>query len=324
ASAGPPWGGAVAVAAALAAVLVVGGGAVSRAAGDSAVGTVVAMAALPPATWAAARSVTDPAALVPSGPAALLLAGGALALTAVVAAVAVGDGWAPFLAVVVVGGTATVTGLVALVWRVPAVDVAATTAVLALLVVPGLPMLSVRLARLPWPAIPVDMAEFRRDETVTTGEEMLVVARRTQGMLTALVVAVVAIQVPCLVVLVAAGDTWPVVLATVLGLALALRARQLLGVVARLALLVAGLATLGAVAGGLLAGGEHWWRVAAAPATVLVAAAIIGYALTVPRRAASPHAGRLLDVTEFLAVAALLPLLGVVLGLYARARGWGG
>ena len=321
---GAPWGGAVGIAVTLAVVLVLAGAAVSRAAGDSVIGAVVAMAALPPATWAAARGITDPTALVPAGPAALLLAGGALTLTAVVAAVAVGDALAPFLAVVVAGGTATVAGLVALVWGVPALGVAATTAVLAMLIVPALPMLAVRLARLPWPTIPVDMAEFRRDETVTTGEEMLAVARRTQSMLTALVVAVVAVQVPCLLVLVANGGSWPLVLAAVLGLALALRARQLLGVVARLTLLLAGLATLGAVAGVLLADGDHWWRAAAAPAAVLVAGALIGYALTVPRRTASPYAGRFLDVTEFLAVASLLPLLGVVLGLYARARGLGG
>jgi type VII secretion integral membrane protein EccD len=324
ATAGAPWGGAVAIAVTVAAVLVIAGGAISRAAGDSVVGAVVAMAALPAATWAAARSVTDPAALVPSGPAALLLAGAALTLTAVVAAIAVGDALTPFLAVVVAGSTATVAGLVALVGGVPALHVASATAVLAMLAVPGLPMLAVRLARLPWPTIPVDMAEFRRDETVTTGEEMLTVARRTQGLLTALVVAVVAIQVPCLVVLVLDGSPWSLVLATVLGLALALRARQLLGVVARLTLLVAGLAVPAAVAAVLLADGEHWWRLAAAPAAVLVATAVVGYGLAVPRRAASPYAGRLLDVTEFLAVAALLPLLGVVLGLYARARGLGG
>jgi type VII secretion integral membrane protein EccD len=324
AAAGAPWGTAVGVAAALATALVIAGAALSRAAGDSVVGAVAAMSALPLAAWAGARAVSDPAALVPSGPAALLVAGAAVTLTAVVAGIAVGDAVAPFVAVALVGVAALVTGLVALTTGAPAADLAAGTAVVTMLMAPGLPMLAVRLARLPLPTVPVDMAEFRRDETVTTGDEMIAVARRTQDMVTALVAAAVAVQLPCLAVLVVDGTRWSLVIAAALGLVLTLRARQLLGVVPRLTLLLAGLATLAAVAWVLLADAGQGWRVVTAPVAVLAAAGLVGYGLTVPRRGSSPYAGRLLDVVEFLALASLLPLLGVVLGLYARARGLGG
>ncbi|MGL5817483.1 MAG: type VII secretion integral membrane protein EccD [Phycicoccus sp.] len=324
ATAGAPWAGAIGTAVVIAVALVAGGAALSRAAGDSVVGAVTAMTALPMIAWAAARTVADPGSLVPTGPAPLLLSGAALVFTAALAALAVGDLVPVFVSAGLAGAAAALTGAVALMWDASALGVASTTAVLALLLTPLFPVLSVRLARMPSPTIPVDMAEFRRDETVTSADEMVTVARRTQAMLSALVAAQMAVVVPCLVVLLASGGRWPLTLAAALSAAAALRARQLVGVAPRLALLLTGILGLAGVTALATAAAEPWWRVAAAPAAAVLAAGLVLYASTVPRKGAAPYAGRLLDIVEFIALAALLPLLGVVLGLYARARGIGG
>ena len=62
----------------------------------------------------------------------------------------------------------------------------------------------------------------------------------------------------------------------------------------------------------------------AVPVTLLIAALLVGYAVAQPRRGASPYVARLLDVIEFLSLASLLPLVGMVIGLYARLRSNGG
>ncbi len=324
ATAGAPWTPAVLTALTAAVLLVLAGAALARTAGDSLLGAVTAGSALPLACWAAARAVSDADSLLPGGPTALMLGGAALALGAVLAALAVGDLPEVFVGVGLVGTVATLAGLVASVWGVSAVAVAATTAVLATLAVPTFPTLAVRLARMPSPTIPTDMEEFRREETATPAEEMVAVARRTQDLLTALVLALVVVVAPCVVVLLADGRTWSLVLAGALSAALLLRAGQLLGLLPRLALLCGGLAGLAGLAGVLLTGAEPWVRVTAAPVSLLVAGALVRYVSGLPRRGASPYAGRLLDISEFVALASLLPVLGAVVGLYARARGYGG
>ncbi|MGL4742854.1 MAG: type VII secretion integral membrane protein EccD [Dermatophilaceae bacterium] len=324
ATAGAPWTAAIAVAITTAAVLVVAGAALSRAVGDSLVGAVTAMGAMPLVCWAGARAGSESASLLPTGSTALLVGGAALACTAVVAALAVGDLLPAFVGVGVTGVAGAAVGFVGTVWGASALGLAATTAVLATLAVPVFPMLSVRLARMPSPTIPVDMDEFRRDETVTRADDMVAVARQTQGMLSAFILALVSVLVPCLVVLLVDGERWSLVLAVTLALATALRARQLLGAVPRVALLVTGLACLAGVAAVVLAGAGPEWRVAAAPITTSAAAALVLYASRLPRAGAAPYTGRLLDILEFISLAALLPLLGVVLGVYARARGIAG
>jgi type VII secretion integral membrane protein EccD len=325
--AGPPWGGPVVIAVAATITLLLAATGLSRAAGDSVAGAVAGLAALPYAGWAGARagaSGTQSAQLVPDGASAVLVGAAALALACAVAAVAVGDHVPAFGAIALIGAGVAAAAAAAIVFDASAVSVAAVLAALSIMTLPWLPMLSVRLARLPLPTVPVDMAEFRRDEQPITGADMAGRARQGDAVLTALIAALAGTVTGCLIVLGGAGTSWPRWLAACLCLVLVLRSRQLLGHLQRLLLLAPGLAGLAGLAAGLIGGSGDLWQGATAPAALLVATAMFGYALSLPRRGAAPYAARLVDLIEFLALASLLPLVGAILGLYAKVRGWGG
>lgn len=324
ATAGPQWAAPTAVAAALAAVFLASAAALSRAAGDATAGAAAAVAALPYAAWAAARAASPGPGLLPSGAPALLLCGGAVCLVAVLGVLAVGDRAPAFGAVAVVAAVAVAAAAAVPVLGAPGRSVAATVVVVVTLALPAFPMLSVRLARLPLPIVPVDMDEFRRDEAPTPGDEMVELARRADAVLTALFAAFVALVTAAAVVLVAAGGRWPLALVAAIVTVLLLRGRQLLGRTQRLLLLVPGVLGALAVLAAVLAGADTLWRLAAGPGAAVVGAALVGYAATVPRRGAAPYVARLLDAVEFVALASLLPLAGAVLGAYAWMRGIGG
>ncbi len=312
------------VAALTAALLVIVAAFLSRAVGSAAAGLTAGLGALPYAYWAGADNfLGNHTALRPPG-SALLVGAAAVALTTAVAAVAVGRYRAVFGAISAISVIATLGGAAVAGLSARPVSVAALIGALATSTLPWLPFLSVRLARLPLPVVPVDVAEFRRDDHPIEEQEMIGQARRGDIVLTWILVALAATVLGCLVVLWREPGTWPKTLAGCLCGIFILRARRLNSRPQRLALLVPGLIGLAAVAVGALAAAEPIWRVFVVPCCLAGAALLIGYALRSRKRGASPYLARLADVVDFLLVAALLPLTGAVLGLYARMRGLGG
>ncbi len=322
--AGPPWGGPLAVAVGGAIALLLAAAGLSRAAGDSVAGAVAGLAALPYAAWAGARAGTSGAQILPEGASALLLGAAALTLACAVAGVAVGDHVPVFGAAGAVGAGVALAAAAAIAFDASATSVSAVLAALSIMTLPWLPMLSVRLARLPLPTVPVDMAEFRRDEQPITGPDMAGRARQGDAVLTALIAALASTVTGCMIVLGRADSSWARWLAGCLCLVLVLRSRQLLGHLQRLLLLAPGAGGLVGLTAGLVGGAGSSWQYATAPGALLLAAAMFGYALSLPRRGASPYAARLVDLLEFVALASLLPLVGAVLGLYTKVRGLGG
>jgi hypothetical protein len=143
---------------------------------------------------------------------------------------------------------------------------------------------------------------------------------RTDDMLTGLLTGV-AIATAASAAVIAGGGGWPgrLLLLSAAG-AIALRARMYAAVRHRtVALVTAGLAAAPLIAVGLFAGS----------AALLVAAAfgivgLITIGLGAGERAGgpvSPYLGRLADLAEVLSLAAIVPLVCVVLGLYSRLRG---
>jgi hypothetical protein len=120
---------------------------------------------------------------------------------------------------------------------------------------------------------------------------------------------------------IAVGGGWPgrLLLLSAAG-AIALRARMYAAVRHRTAALVtAGLAAAPLIAVGLFAGSA-----ALLIAAVFGIAGLITIGLGAGERAGgpvSPYLGRLADLAEVLSLAAIVPLVCVVLGLYSRLRG---
>jgi type VII secretion integral membrane protein EccD len=202
----------------------------------------------------------------------------------------------------------------------PMSALAAATLVLAVLITPAFPALSLRLAALSAPEVPADMAAFRAAEQPTPAAEVVDKTRVAQRTLTALLTAATVAVVSAAAFLLSGPNKFGWLLSALGGLVMLVRSRaypyagQRGALLAGGAVLLAAAAVVAAHAGGLI------------PLLVGAAALLIGvgcavHAVRAGRRAPSAYWGRLLDIVDFVAVTALVPVAVGVLSLYRSAQG---
>jgi type VII secretion integral membrane protein EccD len=250
----------------------------------------------------------------------VLVAAGAAALTAVVLVIALGDGVAGFVVVVVVGLLSAIGTAVASGTDLSGPATAAVVATAALAISPILPTLSFRLSRLPLPQIPTDAGDLRRDAGTVEAEQILGQAVRADQFLTGLVGGA-ALSIAGAAVIITGRGPSEYVLAVALGLVCLLRARLFTGRDQRFLLLFAGGAALlaTAVAGVLDADGTGRLLAFAIPAAA-AALLFLGLAVTLPGRRYAPPWSRSADIVESLLVLSIIPLALGVMGVYGAIR----
>lgn len=310
---------------AVALLLLTAGGLVSRAAGDGAVGALVAAIALPYSGFAALMATAGEAGWDWAGPPALLAAGAALAVTGAIAHLATGRALGLFVGV----GTFALIGIVALFFAVYTgarlTSVATVTAALLTAFGPVMPMLALRLGQLRLPGVPADAEEFRSDRPSTRLDEVAPSTRRAADCLTALQAASSSAMLISVLVLLDADTRWATALAAALTLAALLRVRApLRHRDQRLILFTLGLFGGVALLVRLSVNADLGDRVLFAVVAVIGAVVAADFAVRAPGRSPSPYWGRFYDIVEFLALAAIVPLGAQVLGLYMTVRGLGG
>lgn len=226
-----------------------------------------------------------------------------------------------FLAVTIAAAIGAIGSAVVLLTGASPASVVAVTSVVATAVAAAAPMISLRLAKLPLPTVPSDMDSFRADEKPTMDESVLGRTSTAEHMLTALLGALGLAVIGSAVVLTLGTSLWGVSLAGVLALAWVLRSRSYVGAAQRIVLVGTGLAIL--VLLGVWVGrhGNQLTLLVACAVLAVAGVASIGYAGRVRHGHRSPQWSRLLDVVEFLALLAPIPLAGMVLNLYAAIRG---
>ncbi len=251
----------------------------------------------------------------------LLLAVCAAALVAVVLVLAVGLGFAGFVAVTAVSlltaiGTAIASGTT----LTPA-GTAAIVASAALAISPILPLLSFRLSRLTMPSIPIDAADLRRESGAVDAAEVLGRAVRADDFLTGLSGGVALAIAGSALVMCADGGVSERILAAVLGVIILLRGRLFTGRAQRTLLLGSGvIALLGVLVSGTVeAHGLNRLLAFAIPA-VIVALILFGAAVALPERRYTPGWSRTADVLEALLVLSVIPFALAVIGVYGRVR----
>jgi type VII secretion integral membrane protein EccD len=287
------------VALAIAAALLAGGSVISRAYGDAALGAVLAGGALPFAFvggWQLAGG--------------RLLTGSALLLLAsVLAAIGV----VHVLRLFVAGATAGLLGVAGALLAWPTTTAGAAAAVLAGLVagVAAVPLLAIRLGRLPMPSLDLPVAGQPGNPDRAS---VFAAVARTDEMLTGMVTGVAAGAVAAAFVLARSGDVTARVLVAVAAAAFLLRARLFVTVRQRLPLVAAGLAGFGLLAFFVGPVGTGSVVVLAAVG-VVVALAGRRYAMNAP----SPYFGRAADIVDALCVVSVIPIAAAVLGLYGLA-----
>lgn len=298
-------------------VLLSSGGALTRAYGDSGSGVACASAGVGAALLAGLTAVPPFEVSYDVAP----LAAGMAALTAygVLAAVLLADRLPWFGGLAVAAGAGTVTSAIVLLSGVPIAGPAAVLTALVTALAALAPMLALRLGKLPLPRVPADIDSFRAEEEPTLGPDVLDQTANAERILTGLLAALGLAAVGGVFALLSDDSAWQASLSGVLGVVWLLRSRSYAGTAQRLVLLLAGFVMLGGLGAWLIIC-QHGALVGVA---VLVVAAVLclGHATRVRRGLRSPYWSRILDVTEFLGLVAIVPLVGAVLNVYQVVRG---
>jgi hypothetical protein len=142
-----------------------------------------------------------------------------------------------------------------------------------------------------------------------------------EGILTGLLGAFGVVAIGSVVVLTRNDSIWQAALGAVLAVVWLLRSRSYAAAAQRMVLVGSGLATLVWLGIWLAGNGDQLTLIVAFAVLAIAAMISLWYASRVLRGRKSPHWGRYLDITEFIALMALIPIAGVVLGLYSAIRG---
>ncbi|MEK8108408.1 type VII secretion integral membrane protein EccD [Micromonospora sp. M12] len=302
----------------VAVALLVGAAVLSRAAGDSGTGAVLALVGLTHAATGGLLLLAGDRPLTELASPHVLLAATAAVVAGAVAVLAVGDRY-PLLRRDRGGRSDRPGALLCLLFGLDAAASAAVIAAVAFGLVPALPMTAYRLARLPVPSIPTGPEDLKTDSESVDGRQVLQQSERADQFLTGLLWTVSVLVLGAELVLALDGSLPAVLLCLVLALLALLRARPLLGRAQRTPVLLAGTVGLGLAATATFAGGSLPIRLGLILGGLVLAAVIsLIYGLTVAGKRISPVWGRLLDIAEILLIIALVPLAFWVCGLY----GW--
>ncbi|SCF38582.1 type VII secretion integral membrane protein EccD [Micromonospora viridifaciens] len=318
--AGPPQLPGALAALVVAIALVVSAAVLSRAAGDSRTGAMLAMAGLGYAAIGGLLILAGDRKLADLASPHVLLAATAVVLFGAVAALAVGDRLPLFLGAVAVGAAVGFGALLCLAFDgFGAAAAAAVVATVAFGALPMLPMLAYRLARLPVPSIPTGPDDLKTDTESVDGPQVLRNSERADAFLTGLLWTVALLVLGGQVLLAGNGRLPAVLLCLVLALLSLLRARPFIGRAQRTPVLLAGTAGLALAAAATFGAGDLPLRLGLILGGGLLAAVIsLIYGLSVAGKRISPVWGRTLDIVEILLIVALVPLAVWVCGLY----GW--
>ncbi|MFI7251183.1 type VII secretion integral membrane protein EccD [Micromonospora chalcea] len=310
------------VAAAVALILVLTATAASRAYGDGAVGATLGGYALPWAATAGALAVAsgDPVGPIPGlrwvGAPELLVGSVALLLVAVLGLLGVASRSRVFVAGVTVGVAGVASALGGLL-----LDPAGAAAVLLAVLVfalGGLPLLAIRVGKLPLPPLTLPSPAGTRD-LPDRGRVHAAVAR-AEEVLTGMLLGHALLAVGAVAVLVATGRTAGLQLAAVAAGVLLLRSRLFVAVRHRVPAVAAGLAGYALLGAVLAERAGPAGRFALAVGGLALALVAVTAGATYARRPVSPYLGRLADLTDTALVVAVVPVACAVLGLYDRAR----
>ncbi|MGV9297348.1 type VII secretion integral membrane protein EccD [Amycolatopsis sp. NPDC003676] len=319
--AGPPWGTPALWAFLAALALLAAGAVLARAVGDAAAGAVPAGVALPYAAVGGALALADGHSLAELSAGQVVLAGAALLVASVIGLLGATAAQPFFVAAGTAGVSAVLGGSLASAADLTGAQAAAVVAGGLLLLSIAFAPMALRFGKVPMPVLPRSTADLVRDDPQPPVAKVHAAVARADGLLTGMLCGAAAAVLWCELSLAAAGQPSSVVLLSVLSAGLLLRARLYPVARQRIPLLAAGLFGAACLAAGPAAAlpGASVLAILFALAAVVLAAGVL-----LSTRAANPYLGRAGEYCEILVVAAVVPLVCWVLGLYAYARGLGG
>ncbi|MFV2096612.1 type VII secretion integral membrane protein EccD [Micromonospora sp. LOL_014] len=302
-----------------AAVLVAVGVLLSRAMADSLAGAVLAALALPYAFVGGAVSLAGGEPVTDLGAPHLLVGSAALTLTGVLGMLGVGDAGRVFVAAIFAGVSGT-TGAVLAVGSLDGPRAAAVLVAVVTLLLPALPLISVRAGKLPMPALPRTAEDLVRDDPQPDRAEIYRATARADEVLTGLMFGAAVVAAAGSAVLTLSATVGAVLLVAVVTAGQLLRARLVSTIRHRVPLLAGGLVGVGLLTltgtGGMAAG----TRLALLPVVLLVVALVLAAGMVYSRRPPTPRLARLGDGLDVVLQLAVVPVACAVLGLYGFMR----
>ncbi|MDT0531318.1 type VII secretion integral membrane protein EccD [Micromonospora sp. DSM 115977] len=328
AAGGPAYGSAWPAAAVVALLLTLAGVVASRAHADGATGATLGGYALPYAAAAGALAVSsgDPVGPVPGlrwvGAPELLAGSVALLLVAVLGLVGV----ATRLRVFVAGATAGFVGALAALGGLLLSPAGTAAVLLCVLVfaVGAVPLLAIRLGKVPLPPITLPTGEpgdADRVRDLPDRDRVYAAVARTEEMLTGMLLGHAVLAVVAAVVLGLSGGTAGRLLVAVAAAVLLLRSRLFVSLRHRVPTVAAGLAGYAVLGAVLVDRSGPTGRLALVVGGLALALVAVVAGTTYARRPVSPYVGRIADLTDTALVVSVVPVACAVLDLYERARG---
>lgn len=320
-STGPPWMLPGLVVLGLAVVLLVVAVVMSRAMADAGAGVAIGAVAM---VFGAVGgfAVFNPGRSLLDAEAAQFLSGSAVLLgVALLAYFGIADRTQYFVAGMVVGLLGVLGSLLGLLDTLDTVDVAATVVTVLVAFAPVLPLLSIRLGKLPMPTLPTTAEDLLADPPKLPRRRVYATVRRSDDLLTGMLLGTGVVAAVCEVILVASRTTSAVILASLVAATTLLRARLFPTLRHRVPLLATGLVGVGAIAVSTLAYPPDLRLAVTVPVLVVLAGLALGAGLVYQNRPPSPYLGRIADLFDVLLVIAVVPVTCAVTGLYAYVRG---
>ncbi|MEU7995782.1 type VII secretion integral membrane protein EccD [Micromonospora sp. NPDC049060] len=328
AAGGPAYGSAWPAAAVVALLLTLAGVVASRAHADGPAGATLGGYALPFAAAAGALAVSsgDPVGPVPGlrwvGAPELLAGSVALLLVSVLGLVGV----ATRLRVFVAGATAGFVGALAALGGLLLSPAGTAAILLCVLVfaVGAVPLLAIRLGKVPLPPITLPTGEpgdADRVRDLPDRDRVYAAVARTEEMLTGMLLGHAVLAVAAAVVLGLSGGTAGRLLVAVAAAVLLLRSRLFVSLRHRVPTVAAGLAGYAVLGAVLVDRFGPTGRLALVVGGLALALVAVVAGTTYARRPVSPYVGRIADLTDTALVVSLVPVACAVLDLYERARG---
>lgn len=320
-SLGAPWLQPGGYALGLAVVVLVGAIVLSRAIADSPAGVSLGIVAMLAGFAGGLAILNGDDPLTQAEPPQYLVAFTALLLVSLAAYVGVADQTQYFVAGMVVGILGLIGSATCLSHTVGPTDAAAILLAAVVALTPAMPLLAIRLGKLPMPSLPSTAADLLADPPPVSRQRVYATVRRSDELLTGLLLGSMVVAVVSQGLLVVGATTSGLIMVAVVALASVLRTRLFPATRHRAALLITGVAGLGALAVALLGTPSTFRLAVGVPLLVVAAAVSVAAGLAYQNRPPSPYFGRIADILDVLLVLAVVPMACVVTGLYSYFRG---
>lgn len=320
-SSGPDWTLPGGIALAIGAVLLAIAAALARAVADTASGAVIGAVAMAYAFGGGLVILAGDRSVFQAEAPQFLLASAALLVSSVIAFAVVGDRGQYFVAGTVVGFLGVVGALLGRVSYLKTSDIAAILIAVVVTFTPMFPLLSIRLGKLPMPTLPTSAEDLLADPPRVAPSRVRATVRRSDELLTGMLLGTAAIAIFAQIMLVLDGGTGALILVAVVSVATMLRSRLFPTLRHRIPLLATGLVGILSLALGILSQPPEFRLAVGVPAMFVLALILLAAAIYYQDKVPSPYFGRIADILDVLMAVAVVPVACIVIGLFGYMRG---